>query len=210
MFALSRKILHRRQLREAQFRKVVAELQAGDIILVHTRFRWLSMLIRFFSGSYWSHVAMVLTTFEDLPGYHAVLVAEAIESGVEIHRMQQFLNAGKYDLGIKRVPGLTKEDRDNLTGYILSHIDSPYDYRRLIFNAIAIVTGNFKRFENLINDKAFLCSSFLQKAFYFALPPHRRKDIIFTPAQRTGRPLEFITPGDIAASTGSEWIFNEH
>ena len=209
MLAFSRRTLRNRHIKEAQFRKVAAELQAGDIILLHTRFHALSWLIRFISKSYWNHVAIVLTTFEDLPGFHSVLVAEAAEDGIEIHRMQKFLDNGLYDFGVKRVAGLSKEDRDNLTGYILSNIDSPYDYRRLARNGYAFLTGDFKRFKNLVNDKSFLCSSFIQKAFYFSLPPEKRSQIIFLPPHDMERTSEFITPGDFAKTHNTEWIFNE-
>lgn len=209
MLAFSRRTLRNRRIKETQFRKVAAELQAGDIILLHTRFHALSWFIRLVSQSYWNHVAIVLTTFEDLPGFHSVLVAEAVEDGIEIHRMQKFLDNGLYDFGVKRVPRLSKEERDHLTGYILSNIDSPYDYRRLLRNGYAFLTGDFKRFKNLVNDKSFLCSSFIQKAFYFSLPPEKRSQIIFLPPHDTARTSEFIAPGDFAKTRNTEWIFNE-
>jgi len=208
MLAFSRKTLRIRHIKEAQFHKAAADLQTGDIILLHTRFRFLSWLIRKGTKSYWNHVAIVLTTFEDLPGYHSVLVAEAASDGIEIHRIYKFLDNSSYDIGIKRVSGLTKSERDNLTGYILSHIDTPYDYRRLAGLFFAFITGRLDRVMTWINPKSFICSSFIQKAFYFSVSKHHQSRIIFAQPGDVIKTLEFISPADIAGSGQCEWIFN--
>ena len=210
MIAFTRESLRKRRIKEAQFHKVVAELQPGDIILVRTRFFWLSILIRWVTKSYWNHSALVLTTFEELPGYHAVLVAEAALDGIEIHRIQKFLDNSRFDIGVKRVPKLTAPERAHLTGYILSQVDSPYSLRRLAVSAYALLTGDFKHAINFINIRTFLCSSFIQKAFYFALPSDRHSRVIFLPADDAARSVEFLSPADIAASPNAEWIFNKH
>src|SRR3989344_4904616 len=115
MFALTRRSLKIRKIKEAQFRKMSYYLEPGDLIFFRTRFHPSSWLIRYMSESYWNHVAIVLTTLDTLPGYRSVLIAEAQSSGIEVHRIQKFFNYGIWDIGVKRFPGLSQTDRENLT-----------------------------------------------------------------------------------------------
>ena len=209
MFALTRKSLNERQATETELRAIAPELQTGDIILLRTRLYPLSWFIRYMSESYWNHTAIVLTTFESLPGYQAVLVAEALDDGIEIHRIQRFFNNSLYEVGVKRFSGLTAQDRDNITGYILSQVDAPYAWRRLSSALFAIIFGRLYRIFTYLDTHKFTCSNFVQKVFYFSLPPERQDEAIFLPQGRR-RSLEIVRPVDIANSTNTEWIFNKH
>ncbi len=209
MIPFSQETLRVRHIKEAQFNAMARDLQTGDIVLLHTRYHTLSALIRHYTKSYWNHVVIVLSTFETLPGYQGVLVVEASNDGIEIHRIQHYFENGLYYIGVKRVPNLTQQERDSITGYILSQVDSPYDMRRLAKMGFALMAGQFKRIVALMDNKSFTCSSFIQKAYYFASAPERRAQFIFAPDTDEARQLEFLSPADIARSRNSVWIFNK-
>lgn len=209
MLALTRKSLWARKVKEDQFRTMAKSLQTGDIILLRTKFHPLSWFIRTMSKSYWNHTAIVLTTFELLPGYQSVLVAEALDHGIEIHRIQKFFDNGTYDIGVKRFPRLTQEDRYNIMGYVLSQVDTPYAWRRLSGALFSILLGRFYRAATYIDRRTYTCSNFVQKTFYFSLPEDRRSEAIFL-REDWGKSVEIIMPADIANSTNTEWVFNKH
>ena len=192
--------------RAAELAHVLKELHCGDILLLHTKSSIIGALIRKFTKSYWNHTALVLTNFSHLPEYKTTVVIEAQDDGVMAHRIGMFLDPKKYDIAVKRVLFLDDTEQDMVKHYLLSHIDVPYDSAR-IFNILA---GMFigKTYSQLMNTRQVICSSLIQKAFYYAVPAEKKSEVVFVPKFKSETDLELTSPADIARSDKAAWIYN--
>ena len=176
--------------------------------MVHTRGSILSALIRKILKSYWNHTALVLTNFSRLPEYKTTVVIEVQDEGVIVHRISAFLDPDKFDIGIKRVPNLKAAEKDMIRHYLLSHIDTPYDTARLLDMLIGMLMGDIMT--KFSNTKQAICSSLIQKAFYYAVPEEKKQDVVFLRDFKNESELEFVSPADIARSDKAAWIYNPH
>lgn len=193
-------------LKKNNIRKLISKLKTADIILVHTKGSLLSSFIRRMSKSYWNHTAIVFTSFDEAPEYKTVMVAEATE-GIVVHSIDKFLDTSKYDIGIKRVKWLTREDCEKIRNFILYNVDMPYDVKRLANDLLKILFD--KPVDWLYNTDEFLCSSYVQKAYYYSLTPNERKKVVFLKKFVNEKDLEFISPAEIARSSNCEWVYNK-
>lgn len=202
-----------------QWREVESNLQVADIILVHGE-RMFYRAIQKRSDSYWNHVAVVLQPPKPSLGIRGAFIIGAIDSGIEVHRLRKYSeDLGRFDIGVKRFPGLTEQMRQEILSYMLNKIDSPYDYMRLIGYLFEGVLKFFlpkklfkkvRRFLITSQPNAFVCSTFIQHAFFESVP---FKVQIKTFARENVNKLvqiEETTPGDFARSKNYEWIFNPH
>jgi len=199
----------------------LSELKTGDIVLMRYKKGRVYRAIRETTKSYWNHTALVFKVLTDTHGHRDILVIEAMPGGIEIHRLSRYLDdPGRYDIGLKRMPILTDEYRERFMGFFLEVLDTPYDYTRLIaylFRKFVNAIGG-SRAENyvakrVINVDQFVCSSFAQRAFYLAVPPNMRERTLFRESSADLNflyRLEYITPGDIAKSRNTEWLWNPH
>lgn len=210
-------------MREARYRslsEVVPQLQIADIVLIHARGMFVPNLIKHFTGSYWSHVAMVFALPSMDAHNHDVLLVEANDTGIEIHRFQKYLESpGLFDIGVKRLPGLTDIERDRIRGFFLDAVDTPYDTARLFgyFLSRVIKRSQGRRLFNwfvrrIVNVDTFICSSFVQRAFYLAVPPERRDKVILRNQRDVNfvNRMETISPAQIARSEVCRWLYNPH
>lgn len=198
----------------------IPHLQIGDLVLIKGKQRYVSRLISHVTKSYWSHVAMVF----DLPQLDAntqdVSLIESLDNGIEIHRLAWYLRRRKeYAIGIKRMVGLTYEERERIRGFFLDAVDTPYDYSRVFALFVSpyllkiagapFVRGITKKW---INVNQYICTSFVQRAFYLGVSPDKRHKVFFRQDESVDflDKMEVISPGDIARSKNTEWIFNEH
>ena len=200
--------------------KALPNLKIGDIFLIHTRGYWISKLIRKTTNSYWSHVALVFEVIPNKTDYPDILLIEALDRGIEIHRLEHYLrHPKKYSLGIKRLPILNDAERDRFRGFFLDAVDTPYDFSRLfsyfLKKFVQRVFG--EGITNWITKKVidvdqYICTTFAQRAFYLAVPKEKRDKVLM----RSGENLNFllqmeeITPGDYATSENTIWLFNPH
>ncbi|MEK7680716.1 MAG: hypothetical protein AAB348_01550 [Patescibacteria group bacterium] len=198
------------------WKKVEPKLQVADLILVKEK-SLLSKTIRSVTKSYWSHIVIVLSVPQKDTIFSNVLVVGAEPHGIEVHRIQKYTRDFEfYDLGVKRVPGLSEEIKEKVLSYILNNVDIPYDYARLLgflfryFGHKIFLKGNKHLMNSLINKDAFICSSFIQRAFYETMSKEKRDAIIFGNNRESKFYLEEITPADVARSKNSKWIFNPH
>ncbi len=196
---------------------LVPNLQVGDIMLVQNILP-ISNVVRSFTGSYWSHAGMVFEIMHPDAENRIALVIEAQDNGIEIHRLRIYANQlGIQRLGFKRVPGLTDEQREKIRSFFIQNIDVPYDYGRIY----SFVFGTLfaKIFKKDISDfvtrkgvslENFVCSTFVQRAFYLALPPGERDRAVFRKGSGLNllEKLEVCTPSDIAHSANAEWLWN--
>ena len=211
--------------KQQHLEQVIQNLKIGDIILVRSRQGVISRLIRFASASYWTHVALVFDVPQYLNegvGLDEVLIAET-DVGVQmsVHRLQSYLlQSDRYELGIKRMPGLSDEERERFRGLFLGALDTPYDVLRVfiffIKTLVAWITGinvSFKAAQQLIKTRQLVCTTFAQRSYYLAVAPHKRRRVIFRGHEnKLGflEQMESITPGDIARSRNTIWLHNPH
>ncbi|MDF1496746.1 MAG: YiiX/YebB-like N1pC/P60 family cysteine hydrolase [Patescibacteria group bacterium] len=211
-------------MQKARFKTMQAalpQLKIGDVILVHTKGYWLSKLIRRATSSYWSHVALVFDVIPNSTNHPDVLIIEALDRGIEIHRIEHYLrNPKKYDIGIKRIPILNDQERERFRGFFLDAVDTPYDFSRLF----SYFTKKFvnKIFgteivnwitKHVIDIDQYVCTTFAQRAFYLAVSKEKRDLVLM---RKKNKQLNFllqmeeISPKDYAESENAIWLFNPH
>ena len=111
--------------------EVEQNLQLADIILVHGKGR-IFRAIQERGDSYWNHTALVLQPPRPELGIRGAVIIGAIDGGIEVHRLRKYSERrDKFDIGVKRLPGLTDEMKKKVLSYLLNKLDAPYDYTRL-------------------------------------------------------------------------------
>jgi len=196
------------------------KLQLADIIMVRTKRSFIGWAIRKLTKSYWDHVALVFAVPNPQVQFYNYLIIEANRKGLEVHRIQEYTkNFRRYDIGVKRVPGMDVATRERVLAFMLNQVDQPYDLPRILgFVLRSFDLDVLKNFSNLFVDRNdFICSSFIQKAFYDALPDDRKQSVVFREGlfrrQKTKEAfaelLNYVSPGDIAKSDKSKWLYNE-
>jgi hypothetical protein len=201
--------------------RALGKLKVGDIVMFRSKGR-LGRLIRRATGSYWSHVGLIFDVPEEgaLGNDHLVIEADRA-GGVQLHRLSTYVNdPWNYTLGFKRVKALTDEERERFRGFFLDAVDTPYDMRRLeayflhrLFEHFSgrSLAGFFAR--KTTNIKRFICTTFAQRAYYLAVAPEKRSQVLFRghePEIGILDQMEVIEPRHIAASPVTEWLYNEH
>jgi hypothetical protein len=209
------------QGRYATIQETIPHLQIADIVLVSTRGNVISQLIRKKSQSYWSHVALVIDFPSMGAGSRDVLLVEALDRGIEIHRLDRYVrHPEKYRLGIKRVPRLTSQERERIRGFFLDAVDTPYNFSRLftffLRSRIVRLFGRGALFffaRKMINLNKFICTTFAQRSFYLGVSEEKRERVLFRgddDAVNFLHQMEEITPGHIAQSPRCVWLYNPH
>lgn len=203
----------------ASRRKRLPPLKRGDIVLIRHKRRFFRYFLRKFMNSYWDHTAMVLYPANKERKRNYNVIAESIRigvggffarRGVAVHKLTKYLNDPKhYDIGIKRVENLTDEQRVLITHIMLMNVDSPYWPWKPVQIMIAAFVPWYKK--RVKNRQRFSCSGVIQKAYYDALPWNEKEQVVFKDGLWSPVELqELVTPGDIAESSKTEWIYNEH
>lgn len=185
------------------------DLEVADIVFIRHKKNWKRRLLRKVTNSYWDHTAMVLFDRDNDRGYPENLIIESYYGGVRVHKIRRYMdNAKKYDIGIKRVPWLTDELKDRIRAFMLLNVDAPYypySFWKLLFSRIS---EPFSRY--LLGRQRYSCSGFVQKSYYEGVDWLDRYKVVFTKEYIS--PLQFqdtISPGEIARSKKSNWIYNE-
>lgn len=210
----------RKSKRIEEWKKIESKLQVADIILARET-KLLSKIITRVTKSHWSHAMVVFFVPDKKNLFNNVLVISAETHGIEIHRIQKFskkLINKNYDLGVKRVEGLSDETKEKVLSFMFNNLDIPYDYTRLLAFFIRYLKSIFKKKDKkaehltnyLVNKDAFICSSFIQKAFFGAMPKSKKNSVLFKQCEEDKCFLEEITPANLAKSKNSKWIYNPH
>ncbi len=203
------------------------QLQIADIVFVRKKGAVSSWVIRKFTKSYWSHVALVFAVPNKKLLFNNYLIVEANRTGLEIHRIQKYTKRlDYYDIGIKRVPNIDKKTRKRVIAFMLNNVDKKYDLTRILGYLLRgfemDLTKGILRF--LVDKQDFVCSTFIQQAFYQAMNEKRKKDVIFQDNldfTKKGKiinkenaliddHLDYVSPKDIAKSKNAKWLYNRH
>ncbi len=202
-----------------EWRAVENQLQVADIILVHGERRFYRSIQKR-SNSYWNHVAVVLQPPRPDLGIRGAFIIGAIDSGIEVHRLRKYSeDMGRFDIGVKRFPGLTEEMRRHILSFMVNKIDAPYDYTRLLgylFEGAlkaCLPQKLFKKVRRAIitsQPNSFVCGTFIQRAFFESVPKKTQTQTFAREHLRSLLEMEEITPADFARSPNYEWVFNPH
>jgi len=208
LFDYNKELAHRRR----EFRKLEDSLEIADILLIRYKgkLNLFGRSIQKITDSYWNHSALVFSTAKKNPLFHNTILVEALAKGIELHKIQRYTDRpDKYDLGVKRVPGLSLADRRKIRGYMMQNVGVPYDYPQVFSILMSYLTGQYKQY--FLKKDAYICSGFIQSAFYHAL--NGKKNVLFKDAkghQVSEILLGYVTPKDIATSDATEWVYNKH
>jgi len=201
-------------------KEAVKHLRIGDIVLFSRKKGLLSLLIGNVTQSHWTHVALVFHISHISAFPPDVLLVEATDQGISVHRLDTYLNQPEvYELGFKRMKGLTKEERERFRGFFLDAVDTPYDYRRLkswlLHHYFERLTGrSYQHFltKAMVNTNNFVCTTFAQRAYFLAVSPKKRAQIFFRDQEEDDvnflERMELVTPRDIAVSKNAVWLYN--
>ena len=157
--------------------------------------------------------------------FNNYLIVEANRRGMEIHRIQEYTKRlDLYDIGVKRVPGLDKETRERVVAFMLNNVDKPYDYTRIFGFLLKSFDWDLTKglAPMFVAKEDFVCSSFIQKAFYQAVEGAKKLKVIFNnglkfdchgnmkSGESIEKHLDYVTPKDVAKSDNCVWLFNKH
>lgn len=200
-------------------------LKVADILFFRRRGGFISWLIRKFTKSYWSHVALVFAVPNKKKLFNNYLIIEADRYGLLIHRIQEYTSRlDIYDIGVKRVQGLSREERERVVAFMLNNVDKEYDLTRTFgFFLKSFDWDLTKGLTPMFVDKEdFVCSTFIQKAFYQAADSSKKLKVVFNDdlkldskgnlagASEIEKHLDYVTPKDVAKSKKAVWLFNKH
>lgn len=172
------------------------KLKRADILVTRSKGSLLGWLIRFGTGSYWNHAAMVYVIRNPEMGYDSTFIIESGGGGIDIHNIgHYFERPKKYDVGIKRLEKDWFQDnsedgglrfRRKVRGFALEEIDDKYDHRLIVDIArrilrqliLAVIFPWLRRKDpskrrvrapriaKKLDVNAYICSGFVQWAYY--------------------------------------------
>lgn len=189
------------RLTEEAMSELVAKgkLKRADILVTRSKGSLVGWLIRFGTGSYWNHAAMVYVIRNPELGYDNTFIIESGGAGIDIHNIgHYFEHPKKYDVGIKRLEkDWFQNDREDgglrfqrrVRGFALDEIDDRYDHRlilgiarkilrQLILAAIfpwlrrkepAQRRARIPKIAQRLDINAYICSGFVQWAYYLGV-----------------------------------------
>jgi hypothetical protein len=237
-------------------------LQRADILVTRSKGSLLGWLIRKGTGSDWNHALMVYVIRDKAQGYDKTFIIESGGAGIDIHNISHYFEKPKkYDMGIMRwePDWLKNNDQERLRycrkvrGFALEEIDDKYNHRlifqigqRLLRQLILGFLFPWQRrkppeqrairvpkFFQRLNVNAYICSGFVQWAYYQAvclilkedaqgdskltsaleknpLEDSRLQGIVFNPrlaGKVTDDDLLSTTPADLANSDNLSWKY---
>ncbi len=198
-------------------------LNRGDILLSRSPLM-ASRLIRIFSGSFFSHAAVVFLLPQRIEHFTNTFVIESLFKGVGIANLETYLNGRKpvEEVGILRMQGkgFNQDYFKRANGVLLNEVNKPYDFPRLWRIAFSTLFGlqqavrRITRKPNVYRrwmPRQFICSGFIQFGLFQAaelskIDPAR---VILKRGLKDPSPDEMmgITPEDLATSDRLTWKY---
>lgn len=165
-------------------------LERADVVLTRRDFDLASWIIRWSTGSPFSHAAMVFTGPQFDTGVTNTFVIEAGTDGVDLTDLRDYIADKSTFLAIKRVkkPWFDPPKQSRVRGVLLDKIKSTYDYwavgrlaRTLWFGVERSVRGDKQTIESFQEREwsppnEFICSGLVQLGFFEAIMEYIKSD----------------------------------
>jgi len=163
---------------KAFFAEADLHLQRGDILLSRSP-TTASRLIRFFSGHFFSHAALIFLLPKAREQLSHTFVIESLFKGVGIANLETYVEGRNpvEEVGILRLEGFSARFFKRANGTLLNEVNKPYDFPRLWRIAFSTVFGMQRALQRLRRKpniyrrwypRQFICSGFIQYGFYEA------------------------------------------
>lgn len=209
-------------------------LKRGDIILSRSP-NMFSRLIRWTTGSAFSHAAMVYLVAQPEKGYRSSFLLESTSLGVGIANFRSYIEGRRpaAEIAVLRFhdPELDDQFFRHVRGLLLDQIKSNYDYGKAIRIALAAIfgirlsfakwrVGSSRSMQDVLArtqsrmkkwvPKEYICSGYIQYGLVRAAV-----DLGVDPAKvllrddltaHSGDALLAVTPEDIALSDKMQWL----
>jgi hypothetical protein len=173
-------------------------VRRADIVLCRGKKGAFSRLIRWATGSYFSHAALVFLTPDRDHHFNNTFLIESVTSGVDLTDLRHYVvdHVSDYDVAILRyeAPWFTGDHACLVRGVMLDFIKADYDFttvwqiawtvaKRLVFCVQAGVTGLQSTLERTyaqgrLAPGQFICSGFIQYGFYDAIDRMVRRGVL--------------------------------
>ncbi|MEQ1712390.1 MAG: hypothetical protein ABL908_13450 [Hyphomicrobium sp.] len=177
-------------------------LERSDVVLTRRDGDAVSYLIRWATGSVFSHSALVFSGPQFETGYSSTFVIEAGSSGVDLTKLDDYVNDKSSFIAIKRLrkPWFDEPKQSRVRGVMLDKIKASYNYwaiariaRNIWFGVQQKMQGKEQTIEAYrvrawTPPQDFICSGLIQLGFIEAaltyieggqIPPEAITDVIF-------------------------------
>jgi hypothetical protein len=209
-------------------------LKRSDIVLSRSP-TLASKLIRWGTGGFFSHAALVFLVPKPQEGFVSTFVLESISSGVGLANLRDYIDRkhGHSDIVVRRLEALwfTEDRRAELRGLMLERVKARYDYGRVFRLALSSLFGIQLGYERLRTSAVsamgrtvrrarrrkanwvppqFICSGFVQYGFAEIARRYKvpEKEISFSGELKlTEEDILAITPEDIAKTARLQWLY---
>lgn len=184
-------------------------LERSDVVLTRREYDPTSFMIRWATGSPFSHAALVFTSPNVEQGVSSTFVIEAGTGGVDLTNLRDYVYDKSSFVAIKRLrqPWFDAEKQSRVRGLLLDNIKSEYNYwaivrfaRSLWFGIKRTVQGKQEAVLSFQQGdwqrpNEFICSGLVQFGFVEAvveyvrsrkLPPWTVADVMFTKQGEAG------------------------
>jgi Permuted papain-like amidase enzyme, YaeF/YiiX, C92 family len=209
-------------------------LRTGDIVLSRSR-TFTSWLIRYATGSQFSHAALVFLVAKPEEGFNNTFLLESVSSGVGLANLRDYIGGRRAtsDIAILRLEGegLDESYFKKVRGLMLDHVRSGYDYGRVMRLGLSAAFGmrlgwfKLKGGERSSMRNAvvrtrrrlirwvppqFICSGFIQYGLLKAAEIEGLATPVtlkagLSPTDRDG--ILAVSPEDVARSERLTWLF---
>lgn len=179
-------------------------LERADVVLARRDWDPASYLIRWATGSPFSHTAMIFTGPTQEPGYASTFVIEAGTGGVDLTNFRDYLDDKSAILAIKRLrrDWFDAGKQSRVRGLLLENIKADYNYWAIIriardiwFGIQKSIRGQERTVEAFRDHEwkrpnSYICSGLVQVGFVEAvseyivrrqLPPWTLNQVVFHP-----------------------------
>lgn len=209
-------------------------LQRGDVVLLKGRASVFSWAVRWWTGSEFSHAALVFSVPSTEDGFEKTFLIEASIDGVDITDMRHYARDLSlfYDIAIKRCeqPWMTVDVQRSIRGHMLNYIKANYDYWTILGFVRRLTARRSRKDRNSPENmrkalwrrrppNRFVCSGFVQYGFLAAIsrliqthevPREAMQQVLFRPGlQPDASPAEVLatTPEDLASTSQLAWKY---
>jgi Permuted papain-like amidase enzyme, YaeF/YiiX, C92 family len=126
------------------------QLAPADVILIRHKGSVFRYFLRKFVDAEWDHTAIVVFPRNEDGTVEHTIIAEAINERlsrterdtVTLHRLDKYLSRpDRYEIGVRRVPALSDEERSRVVYYMIANVDAPY----WGWNKLMVVCSLFSR-----------------------------------------------------------------